>query len=53
MLDPNYSDLLSAFLAHDVRFLVVGAYALGAHGKEGTLQMALCPLTKRTPIRTH
>jgi hypothetical protein len=29
MLDPNYSDLLSAFLAHDVRFLVVGAYALG------------------------
>ena len=34
MLDPNYSDLLSAFLAHDVRFLVVGAYALGVHGRE-------------------
>ena len=33
MLDPNYSDLLSAFLAHDVRFLVVGAYALGVHGR--------------------
>lgn len=32
MLDPNYSDLLSEFLAHDVRFLVVGAYALGVHG---------------------
>ena len=32
MLDPNYSDMLSAFLAHDVRFLVVGAYALGVHG---------------------
>ena len=31
MLDPNYRDLLSAFLAHDVRFLVVGAYAFGAH----------------------
>lgn len=25
MLDPNYSDLLSEFLAHDVRFLIVGA----------------------------
>ncbi len=24
MLDPNYSDLLSEFLAHDVRFLIVG-----------------------------
>jgi hypothetical protein len=33
MLDPNYSDLLSEFLAHDVRFLIVGAYALGAHGR--------------------
>jgi hypothetical protein len=33
MLDPNYSDLLSAFLAHDVRFLIVGAYALGVHGR--------------------
>jgi hypothetical protein len=32
MLDPNYSDLLSEFLAHEVRFLVIGAYALGAHG---------------------
>ena len=33
MLDPNYSDLLSAFLAHEVKFLVVGAYALGVHGR--------------------
>ncbi len=24
MLDPDYSDLLSAFRAHEVRFLVVG-----------------------------
>jgi hypothetical protein len=32
MLDPNYSDLLSEFLAHDVRFLIVGAYALAVHG---------------------
>jgi hypothetical protein len=33
MLDPSYSDLWSAFLAHEVRFLVVGAYALGVHGR--------------------
>ena len=33
MLDPNYSDLLSAFRAHEVKFLVVGAYALGVHGR--------------------
>jgi hypothetical protein len=32
MLDPNYSDLLSAFRGREVRFLVVGAYALGVHG---------------------
>ena len=36
MLDPNYSDLLSAFLAHEVRFLVIGAYALGVHGHPRT-----------------
>ena len=33
MLDPNYTDLLCAFRAHEVRFLVVGAYALGVHGR--------------------
>src|SRR3990172_1704524 len=33
MLDPNYSDLLSSFLANEVKFLVVGAYALGVHGR--------------------
>ena len=33
MLDPNYSDLLSAFRAHEVKLLVVGAYALGVHGR--------------------
>ena len=33
MLSPDYSDLLSAFRAHDVRYLVVGAHALGFHGR--------------------
>ncbi len=31
-LNDDFRDLLSAFVAADVRFLVVGAYALAAHG---------------------
>jgi hypothetical protein len=32
-MNPDFVDLLRAFLAADVRFLVVGAYALGFHGR--------------------
>lgn len=32
MLNPDFRDMLSAFAAEDVEFLVVGAYALAAHG---------------------
>ena len=32
MLNPDYADMLSAFVDHDVRFLVVGAYAMAGHG---------------------
>jgi len=32
-VNRDYSDLLSAFAAHKVRFLVVGAYALAFHGR--------------------
>jgi hypothetical protein len=32
-LAPDFRDLLRAFVAHDVRFLVVGAYALAVHGR--------------------
>lgn len=32
MLNPDFRDLLSTFIAEDVEFLVVGAYALAAHG---------------------
>ncbi|HEX9729406.1 MAG TPA: hypothetical protein VGA37_12940 [Gemmatimonadales bacterium] len=28
----DFRDLLAAFVSHDVRFLVVGAHALAAHG---------------------
>jgi hypothetical protein len=32
-MNPDFIDLLRAFIAADVRFLVVGAYALGFHGR--------------------
>jgi hypothetical protein len=32
-MNPDFVDLLRAFAAHDVRCLVVGAYALGVHGR--------------------
>lgn len=31
-LNPDFLDLLDAFLAEDVRFLLVGAHAVGVHG---------------------
>ncbi len=32
MLNPDFSDMLSAFAAENVEYLLVGAYALAAHG---------------------
>jgi hypothetical protein len=32
-MNPDFLDLLRAFLAADVRFLIVGAYALALHGR--------------------
>ena len=32
-MNPDYVDLLRAFAAADVRFLIVGAYALAHHGR--------------------
>jgi hypothetical protein len=32
-MNQDFVDLLRAFSAHDVRFLVVGAYALAVHGR--------------------
>ena len=32
MLNEDYKDILQIFLKNEVRFLVVGAYAMGAHG---------------------
>jgi hypothetical protein len=32
-MNQDFVDLLRAFVAHDVRFLIVGAYALAVHGR--------------------
>jgi hypothetical protein len=32
-LAQDFADLLRAFIAHEVRFLLVGAYALAVHGR--------------------
>ena len=32
-LAQDFADLLRAFIAHEVRFLVIGAYALAVHGR--------------------
>ena len=32
-MNQDFVDLLQAFVAHDVRFLIVGAYALALHGR--------------------
>ena len=32
-MNPDFRDLLSAFNANSVEYLVVGAYALAAHGR--------------------
>jgi hypothetical protein len=32
-MNPDFVDLLRAFVAADVRYLVVGAYALALHGR--------------------
>ncbi len=31
-LDPDFNEFLRLFLAHEVRFLIVGGYAVAAHG---------------------
>jgi hypothetical protein len=32
VLDPDFNEFLRLFLAHEVRFLIVGGYAVAAHG---------------------
>ncbi len=51
MLNPDYRDILSAFSAEKVEFLLVGAYALAAHGAPratGDLDLWVRPSTENS-----
>jgi hypothetical protein len=51
-MNQDFVDLLQAFVAHDVRFLIVGAYALALHGRPratGDLDVWVDPTTDNAP----
>jgi len=51
-MNPDFVDLLRAFAAADVRFLVVGAYALAHHGRPratGDLDVWVDPTPTNAP----
>lgn len=52
MLNPDFAEMLSALCAERVRFLLVGAYALGAHGlprATGDIDIWIAPETDNAP----
>jgi hypothetical protein len=51
-MNQDFVDLLRSFIAHDVRFLVVGAYALAVHGRPratGDLDVWVDATTENAP----
>jgi hypothetical protein len=51
-MNQDFVDLLRAFVAHDVRFLIVGAYALALHGRPratGDLDVWIDPTPENAP----
>ncbi len=49
----DYRELLALFNAHDVDYIIVGAYALAHHGAPrytGDLDISSCGLTRRTGV---
>jgi hypothetical protein len=51
-MNQDFVDLLRAFIAHDVRFLIVGAYALAVHGRPratGGLDVWVDPTAENAP----
>ena len=51
-MNQDFVDLLRAFIVHDVRFLVVGAYALAVHGRPratGDLDVWIDPTAENAP----
>jgi hypothetical protein len=52
-MNQDFVDLLRTFIAHDVRFMIVGAYALGVQGRPlatGDLDVWIDP-TPENPAR--
>ncbi len=52
MLNPDYRDMLSAFAEAGVDYLLVGAYALAAHGHPratGDMDLWVCPSAENAP----
>ena len=58
LLNPDFKDMLSAFNAVDVEYLVVGAYALAAAGTTDSdcqqlARLSACPLSgSEGPLRS-
>src|SRR5580765_1346738 len=51
-MNQDFADLLHAFIAADVRFLIVGAYALALHGRPratGDLDVWVDPTPENAP----
>ena len=51
-MNPDFVDLLRAFVAAEVRFLIVGAYALALHGRPratGDLDIWVDPTRENAP----
>jgi len=49
LLNPDFRDILSEFIAHEVEFLLVGAYAMAAHGypkSTGDIDLFIHPTPK-------
>jgi hypothetical protein len=51
-MNQDFVDLLRAFIGRDVRFLIIGAYALGVHGRPratGDLDVWVDPTPENAP----
>jgi hypothetical protein len=51
-MNQDFVDLLRAFIARNVRFLIIGAYALGVHGRPratGDLDVWVDPTPENAP----
>ena len=52
LLNPDFAEMLSALSAEEVQFVLVGAYALGAHGlprATGDIDIWVAPTSENAP----